>query len=381
MKITCEYCNTLFNDTLEKCPNCGAVNKNVRRSTPDQPTTIEELEHWYKEKGLPPYEVTRFFIGQNYKNPKAFGIYKDNDNFIVYKNKADGTRAIRYEGTDEAYAVNELLTRLKQEILEQKRHNLENRSSNKSQSVNSIPYSVKYKQEKTNYDIVKKEKTKYDIVKKEKEIEDDKYSYIKNFDINKVVAEEEQRQKVEKELKKIKWKNMPFDIKVKHVIDNITFFMSDIFMFLLKKFYFVLLILFTTVYFFMSMHNVATGYYQYDDDIYYHADLNHKDGWFYYDNSTSDWTEVYYKDVPVELTDHSKSEDFWFTPTWDPATQYTDFQTTDQYTEYIDNHSWDWSSDGDADWDSSSSFDSDSDYSWDSDDSWDSDYTDWDSDW
>ena len=124
MKITCEYCNALFNDTLEKCPNCGAVNKNVRRSTPDQPTTIEELEHWYKEKGLPPYEVTRFFIGQNYNKSRAFGIYKDNDNFIVYKNKMNGTRVIRYEGTDELYAVNEIYTKLKQVIIEQQGNNL-----------------------------------------------------------------------------------------------------------------------------------------------------------------------------------------------------------------------------------------------------------------
>ena len=42
--------------------------------------------------------------------------------FIVYKNKADGTRAVRYKGTDEAYAVNELYLKLKDEILNQKAH-------------------------------------------------------------------------------------------------------------------------------------------------------------------------------------------------------------------------------------------------------------------
>ena len=136
MKIKCEYCESMFDDTLEKCPNCGAPNQNVRRSTSDQPTTIEGLKEWYAAKGLPPEDVTRFFIGKDYRGAKAFGIYKDENsgNFIVYKNKADGTRAVRYEGTDEAYAVNELHTRLKQEILEQKANNIKNSSTSSSSS-------------------------------------------------------------------------------------------------------------------------------------------------------------------------------------------------------------------------------------------------------
>ena len=126
MKIKCEYCGSMFDDTLEKCPSCGATNSNVRRSTSDQPITIEGLKQWYESKGLPPEDVTRFFIGKNYTGARAFGIYKDENtgNFIVYKNKADGSRAVRYEGSDEAFAVNELLTRLKQEILEQKSRNI-----------------------------------------------------------------------------------------------------------------------------------------------------------------------------------------------------------------------------------------------------------------
>ena len=70
MKIKCEYCGSMFDDTLEKCPNCGGTNNNVRRSTADQPTTIDELKEWYKSKGLPDEEVTRFFIGRDYKGSK-----------------------------------------------------------------------------------------------------------------------------------------------------------------------------------------------------------------------------------------------------------------------------------------------------------------------
>ena len=133
MKIKCEYCGSMFDDILEKCPNCGGTNNNVRRSTDDQPTTIEGLKEWYKSKGLPDEEVTRFFIGRDYKGSKAFGIYKDDKGkCIVYKNKADGSRAVRYEGTDEAYAVNELLTRLKQEILEQKGRSVNKAAAGKS---------------------------------------------------------------------------------------------------------------------------------------------------------------------------------------------------------------------------------------------------------
>jgi len=86
-----------------------------------QPTTIGELKLWYVYHHLPPEEVTRFFIGKDYQGPKAFGIYKDEQgDCVVYKNKANGERAVRYKGPDEAFAVGELLERLKAEIARQK---------------------------------------------------------------------------------------------------------------------------------------------------------------------------------------------------------------------------------------------------------------------
>lgn len=123
MQIKCEYCGSFIDDAATSCPNCGAVNENLKRSASGTPQTIEELAIWYKNRNLPPYEVTRFFIGIDYKEPKAFGIYKEGKEYIVYKNKADGSRAIRYRGEDQAYAVNELYLRLKSEILNQKAHN------------------------------------------------------------------------------------------------------------------------------------------------------------------------------------------------------------------------------------------------------------------
>ncbi len=136
MKITCPYCNHLFNDTLEKCPHCGSPNSGVVRTSGSQPITIEELQKWYQDRGLPPYEVTRFFIGQDYQSPRAFGIYQDQTtgDYVVYKNKDNGQRAIRYQGTDEAYAVNELYQRLKQEIIEQKQANINRKNSQNNSS-------------------------------------------------------------------------------------------------------------------------------------------------------------------------------------------------------------------------------------------------------
>ena len=122
MQVRCKYCNSFISETLETCPNCGAPNENLKRLGNGVPTTIEELQLWYQEHNLPPEDVTRFFIGKDIRAARAFGIYKDNHtgNFVVYKNKSDGTRSIRYEGKDEQYAVNELYLRLKEEIQNQK---------------------------------------------------------------------------------------------------------------------------------------------------------------------------------------------------------------------------------------------------------------------
>ncbi len=133
MKTFCDYCGSVIDDTIEKCPNCGAVNVHIQRSGDQIPKTIEELKAFAQEKGIP-LEKMRFFIGVDYKEPRAFGIYKEpaTGNCVVYKNKADGTRAIRYTGTDEAYAVNEIYQKMKAELLEHKQADL-----NKNKTTNS----------------------------------------------------------------------------------------------------------------------------------------------------------------------------------------------------------------------------------------------------
>ena len=120
MRSKCEYCGSYVESTEENCPNCGAVNPNHRRNAAGVPQTIEELKDFCAKHDLP-LEQMRFFIGVDYKKPRAFGIYQDGDgNFVVYKNKADGSRAIRYKGTDEAYAVHELYLKMQSEVQKQK---------------------------------------------------------------------------------------------------------------------------------------------------------------------------------------------------------------------------------------------------------------------
>lgn len=114
MNHKCSDCGRFYEETDAKCPFCGASNS--RAPQEDMPQTIEELKAFCLSKGMP-LDQMRFFIGEDYKKPRAFGIYRDeNDRFIVYKNKADGSRSVRYEGPDEAYAVKALYLKLQSEV-------------------------------------------------------------------------------------------------------------------------------------------------------------------------------------------------------------------------------------------------------------------------
>jgi len=263
----------------EKCPSCGAANGSVRRTVEGEPHTIEELKQWYKDRGLPPYETTRFFIGIDYKQPKAFGIYFDESKkiYIVYKNKADGSRAVRYQGTDEAYAVNELLMRLKQEILQQKARS-SNVSATKGNGRN-IPSKIFA-------------------------------AFISFILINVVIA--------------------------------------------------VILPIF--VLFFIP--RIKTGYYLVNNEYYYHYNSSADSGWYRYDKSSEDWHPASHSTLPAELRNNETAENYYYQSTWDPATQTTDFTTSDAYKNETARRDND-----------------DSDYDWDSGSDWDSGGTDWDSDW
>jgi RNA polymerase subunit RPABC4/transcription elongation factor Spt4 len=120
----CPYCGGFVRADEKNCPGCGASNEfyNPEAGAPAKaspaagdsslpPQTIEELKAFCEARGMPLFRM-RFFIGRDYREPKAFGIYRDGENVVVYKNKADGSRAIRYQGPDEARGVNELYQKL-----------------------------------------------------------------------------------------------------------------------------------------------------------------------------------------------------------------------------------------------------------------------------
>ena len=110
----CPSCGGNVGSNERNCPHCGASNADFVADAPGHvllPRTIEELKAFCAQRGIRP-ERLRFFIGQNCTEPRAYGIYRDGDRFIVYKNKTDGTRAVRYAGSDEARAVGELYGKL-----------------------------------------------------------------------------------------------------------------------------------------------------------------------------------------------------------------------------------------------------------------------------
>ena len=81
----------------------------------DKVNSVQEL---IERTANMPLERMRFFINEDRQEPKCFGIYHDDqeDRWVVYKNKANGSRAVRYSGPDEAYAANEIWMKIQSEI-------------------------------------------------------------------------------------------------------------------------------------------------------------------------------------------------------------------------------------------------------------------------
>ncbi len=110
----CPYCGSTVRSDEQNCPGCGAPNELYVADSPKKitnPKTIAELQEYCAERGMPLPKM-RFFIGEDFREPCAFGIYRDGDSFVVYKNKSGGDRIVRYSGPDEAAAVHELFVKL-----------------------------------------------------------------------------------------------------------------------------------------------------------------------------------------------------------------------------------------------------------------------------
>ena len=387
MKITCNYCGNLFDDTNAQCPHCGAPNAGVVRSAGSQPLTIEQLKEWYAAMGLPPAETTRFFIGEDYREPRAFGIYKDEKtgNFVVYKNKDSGARAIRYEGTDEAYAVNELYQRLKEEILQQKRAQLkqDSKSSDSVRTGTSSQQSTAAASKAFRGFLLAVFAPAicavlillgvFSFFLFQDAPDPGYYNYrdlicyyyqnpSDSLDTDWVIWEADRGEWSDFTPKK----EMPKALRKNKTAKN--YFVSETWNASLPCTDFTT----TTAWQDRSAnYEVNTGYYHYNDVYYYHLYDAADDGWYGY-GADDGWYPLDVSDVPEELQHSVQANDFYYTPTWDSSTQVTDFTDTAYYSDYAQSQS---SKDSDS-WNNN-----DNDWSWSSSDSWDSGSTDWDSDW
>lgn len=117
MKIRCNYCGAFMEATDKVCANCAGSNDDKVSVGGNKVNTLEGLKAYCTRRKVP-LKGMHIHLDEDYREPKAYGIYKDGDNFIVYKNKSDGTRSIRYEGKDEAYAVNEIYLKIRDLMVE-----------------------------------------------------------------------------------------------------------------------------------------------------------------------------------------------------------------------------------------------------------------------
>ena len=415
-KVKCEFCGSFILDTESSCPQCGAVNENHKRYVNGTPKSINQLQHWYRLRRLPPEEVTRFFIGKNVTEPKAFGIYEEDGNFIVYKNKSDGSRAIRYEGTDEAYAVNEIYMRLKEEILNQKNLNIEKRRIENNPSkvvyVPSEPTPRRRPSRKipalaiffliifflptffvtlfTSFDLMAflDREHGYYVT------DDNQVFYADGIKYNGVYEwwfydMEEDQWELYATYNREKHKPECFtkdnyecfisylDPKVDLSIESEKFPIQN-----------------AKEYIDAGHHeNPSSAYYYYNDDLYYFLNDKYSEygscdntGWYVYNTDDSDWEyycsaedkssigeDLWYNDddYTVGTTDGGIYGADQYLTTWEPV----GFETTSWYRTYEANE------DAYQNHLNDSNDSNDSDYDWDSGDSWDSGGTDWDSDW
>lgn len=419
--LHCKYCGAYIKDTDKKCPECGAINDHYRAQSDGKPRTIDELKSWYKARNLPPEETTRFFIGKNITEPRAFGIYEENGRFIVYKNKGNGQRAIRYEGEDEAYAVNELYLRLKEEILNQKQLNANRRNGiygTTSQTGNRkkrgwiativiatlsllLPMSIALLMFKTTNSFMNSYSNEYyfdyfygsdDSVYFLEKYASDSQSFIW-WKYNNALQEWEPYQEYYTD----NYKNIigPEFVNVDAAYNSIASFVYDYGGDPDK------LDISASHAYIDAGHRPYTqsSYYAHDNKVYYYLDdmyssygSSDNTGWYVYENdgwhylcSDEEKTilgeELWYHADNYRIGD-TYLDAYTFQGTTADNWNVSDFSQTSWYQSYLDNnaahedyvntHSYD---SHDSDWGS------DSDWDWDSGDSWDSGGSDWDSDW
>lgn len=361
MLIKCEHCGTYMDDGDKFCPMCGAPNpeqpqeespltldpnaeeEQLHQATEevlhraDQalgvPQTMEELRRFADRHNLPLSQM-HMHLGEDYRGPKAYGIYRDESGqFVVYKNKADGQRAVRYQGPDEARAVRELYEKMREQLAKQKQSR---QSGGATGAGGNVPLSQQpYRQPMASpppYPVQNRG------LQKKKGLS---AGGIVAIVVAMIVA-------------------MNVGVRVVHrLAQRLLWPRSGI----------------TPVY---AQQEPRRGYYRYNGDAYYRDD----DSWYLYDPARDLWYGTILEEDDY-FADHY--DDYYESYRYEDGADYADFyggtydyeQDADRdsggygnYSYSDDDHndwSWDWDDDNDWDWDD--------DYDWD--DGWD----DWDSDW
>lgn len=325
----CEYCGSEIESGSFFCANCGAAvpqsgaavqteEESGARRRVQTPKTIDELTAFCERHELPLAKM-RFFIGLDYPGAKAFGIYRDDDgNFVVYKNKADGSRAVRYRGPDEAYAVNEIFQKLKEEATNQRSRVAASRMPG---------YAGSEAQARNPYNRADRSGAAWSGT-----------------------AQRSSGKKSHKLLGIIIGLAAAITI-VRAAVGVIR----------------------------PHVQTPSTGYYSYGGQTYYSQNsdwyLYDNDGWYpisvadeLLDNA-SDYYASYSYSPDYGVSDFTESDYYY----------YNDSYSSDYDSDYDYDYDDDWDSGSSWDWDDDDDWDSGSDWDWDSD--WDSGSTDWDSDW
>ena len=114
-KIICSGCGAWIEDTDRVCSVCGAQNINIKKAHDRRPKTILELKRWYDLNNATSRQKHCVF-GSRSTQPGVVGIFKENNQYYVYKNDLNGRNTVMYNGDDEEYAVDFIYSELTRKI-------------------------------------------------------------------------------------------------------------------------------------------------------------------------------------------------------------------------------------------------------------------------
>ena len=330
--------------------------------------SIEELKQKCAEKNMP-LEKMRFFIGEDRKEPKCFGVYLDEStgNWVVYKNKADGTRAVRYEGPDEVKHRKDMHTSPYDESVLREIYDQSGQTPSVGRGRPEEEFGVVAGKESGG--VTGKE---FGVVPgREPEGASGKEPGESSGRVQRSVPSKVSRSAPGKA--SVSTSRRTSRKAPEGVLGGILGIFTNTFSFILNEFvlehpfaslFFALVG--TSLFLEFVFPSPQNGYYKVEDTVYYYLE----DQWYMYDDS-GDWVTSY-----VDLDD---PEDYYLGDFYSEEYGTEAFEGTEYYGHYLEEKREKENKRDDRDDDYDNDYDDD-DYDYDYDD-WDADDTDWDTDW